>query len=261
VEPSSRFEIKPDRTGTCKTFSKSEAFCNKTIASGVQIKYIKGGICTAGPLAIGTGPEEGKRFVLTAGHCVEGTVGEAWLSKTAGGEEGKIGNGVKFVFGKPGDYGNIAIEQPGFWSEKAKPFPVFALTAEWKLQGPSTTSYPVVGERTPAVGLTNCHEGQTTGQSCGQIKDLNQEVVYKIKEMEKEKTVIVNGMVEDKGANSEGGDSGGPWLFIEANNSVLMEGIHSGSTGGVNVTAFYTPLKTALKALNLELLTEANENK
>jgi hypothetical protein len=45
---------------------------------------------------------------------------------------------------------------------------------------------------------------------------------------------FIEGLVEDAkkagGENlvGEGGDSGGPWLFIEANNEALMEGTHDG---------------------------------
>jgi len=195
--------------------------------------------------------ESNKTYVLTAGHCIEAK-GEEWFAKTPAEAKNKIGTAVEFVAGngRSGDYGDIAVEQQGFWTEETNP-PVFALTAEWKLTGGSTVSYPVKGSRAPQMGFTDCHEGQTTGQSCGQIKAVNISDEYN--------GLKVTGLVEDREANAEKGDSGGPWLFIESNNEVLMEGIHDASTGGVNVKADFTPLNTALNALKLELLTTRNE--
>jgi hypothetical protein len=102
------------------------------------------------------------------------------------------------------------------------------------------------------VGFQNCYEGQTTGQGCGQIKALN--VVVKYNKFQTK----ISGLVEDSGAQGEGGDSGGPFLFIESNNEVLMEGILSGGSNTEPIL-YYTPVKTALNAFNLELLTAANE--
>jgi streptogrisin C len=254
VEPPQQIEPTPDRTGQCKAFVTKAAFCEKPIASGVSTTSLFGGTCTSGPLAIGKGIESNKTYVLTAGHCIV-VVGEPELffADTPAGAGGVIGPSAAAVVGngRNGDYGSVKVAQPGFWAEPSNP-PVFALTAEWKLTGGSTISYPVKGERTPAVGLTNCHEGQTTGQSCGQIKALNLIIEYG-------NGLKVAGLVEDKGANGDAGDSGGPWLFIESNNEVRMEGIHVASFRGNGIKAFYTPLQTALNALKLELLTTKNE--
>jgi hypothetical protein len=76
---------------------------------------------------------------------------------------------------------------------------------------------------------------------------------------EDQNQVKKEGLVEDEGAVSESGDSGGPWLFIESNNEVLMEGINVGHKTKGNLV--YEPLETALKAFCLELLTTANENR
>lgn len=257
AEPPQQVEPTLSRTGQCKAFVTKIAFCEKPIASGVSITApIGGSTCTAGPLAIGKGLESNKTYVLTAGHCIAFVSGlELFLSETPAGASGVIGPATAAVAGngQTGDYGSIEVAPPpaGFWAEPTNT-PVFALTAEWKLTGGSTVSYPVKGERTPAVGLTNCHEGQTTGQSCGQIKALNMLINY-------EKGLKVAGLVEDKGASEDAGDSGGPWLFIESNNEVLMEGIHSGGFRGNGTKAFYTPLQTALNALKLNLLTTSNE--
>jgi hypothetical protein len=255
VVPSSQLEFTPERQGICKAFTKANAFCEKPLASGVRVDntavngFVKA--CTIGPMAI---PKNNRNatYALTAGHCLK-NVGEPYFAYTPAVVRGMIGLSVSTTYGLNGDYGAINIERPGFWSN-AGATPVFALTAEWKLTGGSTVSYPVKGERTPVVGFTNCHEGGTTGQSCGQIKALQVKAKYK-------DGTVLNGMVEDKGANGEGGDSGGPWLFIESNNEVLMEGVHSGGTSGTKVTLFYTPLTTILNNLNLNLLTTANETR
>jgi streptogrisin C len=257
AEPPQQIEPRLDRTGQCKAFVKKAAFCEKPIASGVTITNpFSGSTCTSGPLAIGRGRESNKTYVLTAGHCIVAPgILELFFSTTPAGAENIIGPATAAVAGngQNGDYGSIEVTPPtaGFWAEAGNT-PVFALTAEWKLTGGSTISYPVKGERTPVPGLTNCHEGQTTGQTCGEIKALSLLINY-------EKGLKVAGLVEDKGASDEAGDSGGPWLFIESNNEVLMEGIHSGGFRGNGTKAYYTPLQTALKALNLELLTTRNE--
>jgi hypothetical protein len=258
VEPPQQIEPTTDRTGQCKAFVTKVANCEKPIASGVTITSLfRGGGCTSGPLAIGKGLESNKTYVLTAGHCIveiEPLI-EVFAASTPSGALGTIGPATAKLAGngQVGDYGSIEVRSPpvGEWVQAGNP-PVFALTAEWKLTGGSTVSYPVKGERTPAVGLTNCHEGQTTGQSCGQIKALNVLANYT-------KGLKVAGLVADTGANNDEGDSGGPWMFIESNNEVLMEGIHSGGFTGNGTKTFYTPLQTALKALKLDLLTTANE--
>jgi hypothetical protein len=129
VVPSSQLGITPDKQGVCRTFTKSEADCEKPIASGVTIQDPAGEACTAGPLAIGQGAAKENTYILTAGHCIE-AVGEQWYAFTPAGVKGKIGAAVAFVNGQAGDYGYILIEQPGFWAEASKPV-VFALTAEW----------------------------------------------------------------------------------------------------------------------------------
>ncbi len=256
VVPASHLSFQPSN-GTCKAFTKNEAFCSKPLASGVSIEaQTKQGRCTSGPLATGKDGERGRTFALTAGHCIsyQGGNGQNWAAFTTAGAKSVFGPAIASVYGQGnGDYANILIEQPGNWSEPGN-IPVFALTAQWKATA-STISFPIKGEQTPTVGFQDCHEGQTTGQSCGQIKALQAEVPYG-------DGVTVVGMVENKGANLNGGDSGGPFLFIESNNEVLMEGILSGGENGrQGAVIFFTPLQTALKAQNLELLTTANETR
>jgi hypothetical protein len=179
--------------------------------------------CTAGPAGIPIGNKR-KRVLLTAGHCVDGG-GEIaeWFAFKRNLEEPLIGKAGSFVnWGKggekKGDFGEIAIEAAGGWQTAKPNNPVLAVTAEWKKK--EETRYPVKGERDPVAGMTNCHEGATSGEWCGQIKAL----AAKLKEGE----LVAEGLVEDEKAISQGGDSGGPWMFIEANNEVRMEGTHVG---------------------------------
>jgi hypothetical protein len=252
IVPSSEFGVAPQSKQTkCVKFEEDKANCEPSITAGVRIESnnVKpSSICTAGPLAIGRGGAvKGGTFVLTAGHCIDEREG-SWNAFTLAGVAKEIGQSGRFVFGKGplcsskcGDFGEIKVENK-FWTTSISNDPVFALTAEWKFK--EEKSYPIKGARAPVVGNTNCHEGQTTGESCGQIKalEVNETV----------NGVMEEGLVEDKGAASAGGDSGGPWLFIEANKEVLMEGIHVAEDD-------YQPIGPALNQLKLELLTTANE--
>ena len=221
-----QFGITPQAKTKCNKWVTLKAYCDPSITSGVSLLAEKVPLCTAGPLAINA---KKQRFVLTAGHCIT-KIGQKWSAKNTKEEESVIGPVEGFVNGgkegeKKGDYGDILIEKA--WESGTKT-PVFAVTALWKKMNEKKeeTSYPVIGERKPTVGNTNCHVGQTSGESCGEIKALNTTFV----DEEKAEKKFVEGMVEDTGPNllSEGGDSGGPVVFIEASLEVLMEGTYTG---------------------------------
>jgi hypothetical protein len=215
-----QLSITPQAKTECNNWARLKAYCNPSITSGVTIATNKKPECTAGPLAIN---EKKQRVVLTAGHCIK-KVGENWSAFNTKEVESVLGPVESFSDGaeeggkKIGDYGDIVIEAA--WQNGKPEKPVFAVTAEWKQM--ENTSYPVKGEREPLAGNTDCHEGQTSGESCGEIKRLNVTLVTSKKYYE--------GLVEDAGANliGEGGDSGGPWLFIETNKEARMEGTLTG---------------------------------
>jgi hypothetical protein len=226
--------IPPETTVTAKPTITSVTISEKaTTEQRATFTFSIASICTAGPLAIPTA-NKAARVALTAGHCIEmvhGT-GNKWSAYNKAETASVIGEVQSFVYGgaegaKDGDYGDISIEA-AWQSGKAKE-PVFAATAEWKKMNEKEeeTSYPIKGERKPEVGNTNCHEGQTSGESCGEIKMLN---VTWVGETEGKKK-FVEGMVEDTGPKlvSESGDSGGPWLFIEEpSQEAFMEGTFTG---------------------------------
>jgi hypothetical protein len=207
----------------CKTWVKNKGYCDASLTSGVTLLIGGTPKCTAGPLAIN---EKGERVALTAGHCLT-AIGQKWSATNTAEVESVVGpveafqNGGEAGEGK-GDFGSILIEPA--WQTKNANIPVFAVTAEWKKMNAKKeeTSYPIRGERKPEVGNTNCHVGQTSGESCAEIKIVNVVFVSGVKTYE--------GLVEDTGPEliGEGGDSGGPWLFVEANQEVLMEGTLAG---------------------------------
>jgi hypothetical protein len=249
VTPSPQLSATPQSNATkCKEFSEKQAYCNKSITSGVRIESGNGEGCTAGPLTIPRA-DKSETTLLTAGHCIKsgGGVGEIWYAFNYEGMRQKIGTAKSLIENTEGDYGAIQVEQSGYWVNSGNP-PVYALTAEWKQK--EEKSYPVKGERTPIVSKQiNCHEGQSTGESCGSTSALNVTVAFP--------GVTVGGLVEEMGATGKKGDSGGPWLFVEENKEALMEGTHVGELGNGNLV--YEPLSTITNALNLELLTTANE--
>lgn len=245
-----------------------------TTEEEAEFTFTAEAVCTAGPQAI---PLAGKlqRYLLTAGHCMRREA-ENWSAYNTKAERGVIGPTKEFAFGSKvgeegatycngkcdgGDYGAIAIEPApeGVWQTGIANNPVFAVTAEW---GKGTEkSYPVKGSRKPMAKATNCHEGQTSGESCGEVTaEVNKTVTFG---KAPEPVVVVKGLVEDGGPKliAEGGDSGGPFMFIQENNEVLMEGT---LTGGVvppklGNPVWYYPLEKTLERLKLELLTTGNE--
>ncbi len=240
----------------CGEFKRHEAFCNKPITSGVTITEEKIGtereVCTGGPLTI---PEANvnETYLLTAGHCV--TVGAKWYSFYANGEEHEIGKAKSRVWNLGGDYADIPVENAA-WKEAGNE-PVFAVTAQWKFN--AKRSYPVIREGRIGENGATCHDGQTSGGTCGEIKHTSTTWTYG--------GVMVEGLVEVEGAALvvEKGDSGGPFFFSETNREVLMQGLFVviAVEGGMenNHRGAFMPLNTVLEALKLELLTKNNENR
>jgi hypothetical protein len=258
VAPSSKLRMTPEAKTECKTWVAGKAYCNPSITSGVTILTKKKPECTAGPIGIN---EKKERVLITAGHCIE-KVGEEWSAIDKTEKESVIGSTKKFVNGsekeggKLGDYGEILVGKA--WQTGNAEHPVFAVTARWKVMNEKKeeNSYPVVGEQTPQVGNTACLVGQNTGESCGKVKMLN--VTNAVGGRFRE------GLVSVETAESAGGDSGGPWLFLTEKEEIFMQGSHVGKSGGIPV---FQPLKQpvekaaagSLEGLGLKLLTKANE--
>jgi Trypsin len=240
--PPSHFNVGP--AATCKKFKTFEAYCEKTLVSGVGIAPgTKEPECSAGPMLI----EGDETYMLTAGHCfaaafeqeglVEAKVTSAYPEKEKP-EQKEIGKEGKWKYTTDRDMAVVKITRPGSFTQ-ALPTPVPALMAEWGKK--TEEAQAVIGEAANVKGETNCHEGMTSGEECGTIVEVN--VTIEDKEKNKHKH-----LVEDT-ACGEGGDSGGPFFFSESKvNNVHMQGMLSlankakeCSKGGEGT--WYEPLK------------------
>jgi hypothetical protein len=242
---------------SCSVFTKEKAYCNKTLTSGVRIESQSKNegpeVCTAGPMVI---PKASKNetYVLTSGHCISQGygVGVKWYAYNRAGTKEEIGTATEYIFATKGDVGAIKINNPGYWALSGSD-PVLADTALWTKK--EEASYPVVGEQVPMLGTENCHEGQTSGESCGSVLGLSQTLTYN--------GAKVEGLISDVGGIGEGGDSGGPWLSAaEKLNNNIMEGVHDAL--GNNGRLYYEPLNRSyslLSKLDPELLTTATETR
>ena len=263
-------EVWAKPNGTSVTISKAATAKEEKVEFTFRVKSI----CSAGPQAIPLANKK-QRNLLTAGHCMRRET-EPWSAYNTKAERGNIGPTQEFSFGVKvgeekatycggkcdgGDYGAILIEAApgGVWQTGKANIPVFAVTAEW---GKGTEkSYPVKGSRKPMAGAMNCREGQTSGEACGEItKEVNRTVTFG---KAPEPVVVVKGLVEDGGKKmiAEGGDSGGPFLFIEENNEVLMEGTVTGTLFPPKLgnPVWFYPLEKTLERLKMALLTTGNE--
>ncbi|MFI4991496.1 MAG: S1 family peptidase [Solirubrobacterales bacterium] len=261
IVPSSQLQITTRaKPATCPLpFKKAQAYCTKPITSGALITTEKAAkpktYCTAGPMGTPAG-KKGETYLLTAGHCTAGTINKAWYSSTPATKPEQvteeIGPGAQSVNNETGDYGTIRIE-PGFWTEAANS-PVFAGTVNWGHK--EETAFQIDGEEASVKGLTNCHEGASSGEQCGEV--LNESVTFE----------GTNGLVEDR-ACGEGGDSGGPWINESLKPPALrVDGLESrGPIEKCNgepcetCRSYYEPIGRALEGLGLELLTGSNETR
>jgi streptogrisin C len=165
----------------------------------------------------------GARRFLTAGHCTVGRRGNA----AYGANRVRIGSVASGTFARAGDYGTVAVT-----------------SSAWRLR-PWVNLYDgralvVRGAREAAVGASVCRSGSTTGYRCGRVQDKNVTVNYT-------NGPRVGGLTRTS-ADSAAGDSGGP--FVAGGGQA--QGMLSGGNG---TTSYFQPVREALNAYNLRLVT------
>jgi hypothetical protein len=230
---------------------RSQTECEERRGSGSGEWERQGNLCTAGPAAI---PEANRRLrvLLTAGHCLQTSGGERenWFAynRREATALKLIGAAGRFTLGRRnGDFGEINIEAGGWWETGNPRIPVYAVSALWKET--EETRYPVVGDEAPVARAVSCHEGATSGGSCGEIRTLNITRDINIQGEEEEQEELTEEAEEEAGGGlftvsglvevyepsnaterliGRGGDSGGPWLVANDFHQVTMEGTNVG---------------------------------
>jgi hypothetical protein len=236
--------------------------CDAPMRGGVDIEpngsNIIGPTCTAGFKAIGN--SDGRRYVLTAGHCIPGI--KEWEAFTADYLHHFLGKAVASSF-PVHDY--AAIDATGtFWD--TSPWPSQVVYAGHVNEGAPRSamvnpSNPITGEGKSYLGEFVCHTGMVSGTSCGTVVGMG------ITEpVEGTGTSILN-MTKFQKICSIAGDSGGP---VFAGNTAL--GLFSGSDEKANPTekeanefcqraGFYTEITEDTAALGVSVGTLAPQVK
>lgn len=112
------------------------------------------------------GDTDGKKYLLTAGHCQEEL---AWAARDEFLTKRLLGYMTGWAFGSKGDWAKIDVT--GSWWD-VSPWP--AEVAYWGVN----EDYPIHGEASSFMSQTVCHAGWRTGSDCGTVVGLNQTIDY-----------------------------------------------------------------------------------
>lgn len=168
----------------------------------------------------------GAKAFVTAGHCTAGG------GAVYGGNRVRMGSASGSTFGPGGDYGKVSVSNDSWdlrpwvnlWDGRAL----------------------VVQNADPAsVGQSVCRSGSTSGWRCGEIKAKGVTVNYPGR--------TVNGLVRSSACASPG-DSGGPFVHSDHAQGMTSGITNSCGSGGLT-DSFYQPVREALNAYNLRLVT------
>jgi streptogrisin C len=216
-------------------------YCARPLRGGVSINSSHAS-CTDGFQAYY--PSAGSvQFVLTAGHCIEGTTlgesGTTWSSETSS-RNGSyaIGPSWGYRVDSTGDYGDIKIKGNSYWYKDEPGY--FVVDTRPGGLGYENALHHIVSDDSP--GLYNCHTGESSLTSCGEVLSVDNSFCYSGGEG------CPGDMTEDSFGGIPG-DSGGPvwgndWAFgvfdaidSESGPSFYseLESILPG-TGGMNIS-------------------------
>ena len=182
-------------------------------------------------------------FMLTAGHCVRGQIGQNWnvsvpdlLESLL--EGSRLGPVAAATFSGTGDFGAIRVSDPVRWDPQGI------------VRSSANPALPVRGAGNPVVGLGICRYGRSTNTVCGTVTAINVSVNYGADGW-------VHGLASTT-ADSCQGDSGG--AFRGSSNGFAY-GLLSGGTVNYrqgNLTcgfnSYFQPVGEALAAYGATIL-------
>ena len=235
---------------------------------GGQGYRIDGGVvCSAG--FSGFSPD-GKRLVLTAGHCADD--GAARLAEVtlpagepAGGylaESGVTGELGTFGFSQFGGPGNSRITDPANPGAPGTDIAVIEsiragldlIPAATRWEDPADLgagSVPIVGTAAPLEGQAVCRSGRTDGWSCGTVDEVGVYVVGG-SSGDPDDLRSFRGFLSTS-VQSSGGDSGGPWISGNYAVGTHSAGNASSSTDNFAVAATLEQSLAVLPGVQLRL--------
>jgi hypothetical protein len=218
-------------------------YCDQPIRGGVRINSTPESngsyyYCTAGFAA--TNPQ-GLKYLITAGHCVLGTVSKYynpwWTLDSAGNTITLYGRANEAVGPNVGDVAVIGVRET-------------QTLAPWVSVWGYTNEHPIVGVGgTSYLGQTHCGVGVSSGMRCGQITMVHGSIYVDYAAQGGGLTAV--SPTDAVSVCSIPGDSGGPWTVSNWGTGIDFAGSTSCPTSG---SSYFTPLSTAESVLGVNTL-------
>jgi len=206
-----------------------EDFCDPPLRGGVGFSH-SGGLCTSGFIA--QSRIDTKRYVVTAGHCRNGTDPAQFASRQANGTIRNVGPWHNGNPGAPDDWAIVQITS-SYWTTdnivfvRANPSPPYPTTRN--------EAYTITADSNSAAGDFVCYSGRTTNTACGSV----------------EATGIGGGQGAVRASYCiQPGDSGGPVYRLH---TAYGTNYAHGSVDGV-CKSYYVEIRDAENALNVNVL-------
>ncbi len=237
---------------SCRPFFL-EKYCDIPLRGGVGIEEHEEGLpirtCTAAFRA--RGDTNGKRYLLTAGHCIDSPSAESppfleWDSADSLQNPHYIGEVEQHTY-PTHDWAKIDATG-SYWD--VAPWPSSVVYWGENTGTVIEENYPINGEASSYLFETVCHSGASTGTSCGTVTGLNQTVYF-------EGDGWLIGMNRVLNGCAYGGDSGGP---VFASNMALGM-LSGGEVDEEHICSgpewYYGNITEATAALNVHIATAA----
>lgn len=236
-----RVEERPAENFDISAAACSWPYCDKPIRGGTRIFASNfRSSCTGGYLVRSL--SDYKPYLLTAGHCFYGYIGEWWQTWNTAGDDRFYGQVHNAVRDSSGDVGIIKVTDP-YWDPLPKP-----MVAAWTgnelhpLSGGTGWSY---------YGQFTCRLGATTNVRCGWNGAVDKAVPIDYCPGPPQCVVYVNHMTASSNCALEG-DSGGPVIAYNTAYGITDAYVGSGcpTQGSYYMEAFWAENRVGVYLAN-----------